>query len=386
MSEGATAEGAVDGESETASETDDGTGTDPVALVPQLALVGLYLVTILAGLALVDEMLAYDIMLFQDETDVGNVGVFAGIILAFTAVLLLAFRYGVSMALLRTGLTLYFGLLVGTVFGVTTGIGTVAGGHSLLAGLPTSPATVAVGLLAGVVLLLYPEWYVIDIAAVVIGAAVIPMIGLGFGPLPIVVLLVAWAGYDAYSVYVSGHMQELASGLGELKLPFVYVVPRSLSYSMIDDDFDLGLEDEDNAGGGDADTADGDGGDADTADGDGGDADTADADSGETDAADADDGPEVALLGLGDAIIPGMLAVSAGQYLDAPTVVPALNANLPAVGAIAGGLVGMAALTYLVHRVEGAHAGLPPLNAGVLAGYLVGAVAAGIPVTTALGL
>jgi presenilin-like A22 family membrane protease len=46
----------------------------------------------------------------------------------------------------------------------------------------------------------------------------------------------------------------------------------------------------------------------------------------------------------------------------------------------------MAALTYLVHRVEGAHAGLPPLNAGVLAGYLVGAVAAGIPVTAALGL
>mgnify|MGYP000227020283 CR=1 FL=1 len=370
MSEGATAEGTVDGESDPPPETDDAVadGIDPVALAPQLALVALYLVTILAGLALVDEMLANEIMLFQDETDVGNVGVFAAIVLGFTAVLLLAFRYGVSMALLRVGLTLYFGLLVGTVFGVATGIGTVAGGSSLLAGLPTSPVPIAVGLLSGVVLLVYPEWYLIDLAAVVIGAAVIPMIGLGFGPLPIVVLLVVWAGYDAYSVYVSGHMQELASGLGELKLPFVFVVPRSLSYSMVDDEFDLGLDDEDDAG---------DDGEAD-------DEVASDASAGPDE--DADDGPEVALLGLGDAIIPGMLAVSAGQYLDAPLVVPALNANLPAVGAVAGGLVGMAALTYLVHRVEGAHAGLPPLNAGVLAGYLVGAVAAGIPLTTALGL
>jgi presenilin-like A22 family membrane protease len=46
----------------------------------------------------------------------------------------------------------------------------------------------------------------------------------------------------------------------------------------------------------------------------------------------------------------------------------------------------MVGLLYLVHRVEGAHAGLPPLNAGVLGGYFVGCVAAGIPIATALGL
>jgi presenilin-like A22 family membrane protease len=33
-----------------------------------------------------------------------------------------------------------------------------------------------------------------------------------------------------------------------------------------------------------------------------------------------------------------------------------------------------------------AHAGLPLLNGGAIAGYLVGAVAAGIPVVEALGL
>jgi len=405
MSDGAAADGAV--ESGAASGTNGADGVDPLALVPQLALIVLYLATILAGLALVDEMVAQDIMLFQDETDVGNVGVFAAIVLAFTAVILLAFRYGVSMALMRTGLTLYFGLLIGTVFGVATGIGTVAGGSSLLAGLPTSPVPIAVGLLSGVVLLVYPEWYVIDIAAVVIGAAVIPMIGLGFGPLPIVILLVVWAGYDAYSVYVSGHMQELAQGLGDLKLPFVFVVPRSLSYSMVDDGMDLGLaedgDDAENDGGDGDDESDGDfdsgeNGDSDSGEnGDENDGDAADAgedatddesasDAGDgTDAADSE-GPQVALLGLGDAIIPGMLAVSAGEYVDAPVVVPALNANLPAIGAVLGGLVGMAVLTYIVHRVEGAHAGLPPLNAGVLGGYLVGAVAAGVPLRAALGL
>ena len=56
------------------------------------------------------------------------------------------------------------------------------------------------------------------------------------------------------------------------------------------------------------------------------------------------------------------------------------------IGVVGGGVAGLAALGYIARRFEGVHAGLPPLNAGVLGGYLVGAVAAGVPLTTALGL
>ncbi|WP_135366196.1 presenilin family intramembrane aspartyl protease PSH [Halosimplex halophilum] len=336
----------------------------PSGTYAYVGIVALYAATIVLGLALTDEVAAMGLAMFEDPGNVGNVGVFAAILLVATAGMVAAFRYGYGEALVRAFLLGSASTLTAVAFVALTGVGEIAASGSVAMGLPTSPASIAVAAVTFAVLWTYPEWYVNDIAAVVFGAAAIPMLGLGFGPLPVVVLLVAWAGYDAYAVYVSGHMQELAAGLGDLKAPIVFVVPHSRSFSMRDPEFDLMGGDESSADGA-----------PDTADGDR-----------PPEGAASPARSEVALLGLGDAIIPGMLAVSAGRFLDAPTVVPALNANAPALGALVGGLVGMAGLLYLVHRVEGAHAGLPPLNAGVLGGYLVGAVAAGVPVTTALGL
>lgn len=340
---------------ETVGGTDETTGI-PSGTYAYVGIVALYAATIVLGLSLTDEVAELGLAMFQDPGDVGNVGVFAAMLLVATAGMVAAFRYGYGEALVRVFLLGSASTLTSVAFVALTGVGSIAPSGSVLMGLPDSPASVAVAVATFAILWAYPEWYVNDVAAVIFGAAAIPMLGLGFGPFPVVVLLVLWAGYDAYAVYVSGHMQELAAGLGDLKAPIVFVVPHSPDFSMRDPDFDL-------MGG------------ADDADGD------AAAGDAETPAR-----SEVALLGLGDAIIPGMLAVSAGHFLEAPTVVPALNANAPALGALLGGLVGMGGLLYLVHRVEGAHAGLPPLNAGVLGGYLLGAVAAGVPVTTALGL
>jgi presenilin-like A22 family membrane protease len=324
----------------------DGSWTDRL---PYLGIVALYTGTVLGGLALADEMAGLGLVLFDDPGNVGNVGVFAVLVLAATGVMVLAFRYEVGDLLVRAFLLASAGSLTAVTVAVVTGVGRVATGGAAL-GLPTGPVSAAVAVGTAVVLWFYPEWWVNDLAAVVFGAAAIPMLGLGFAPLPVVVLLVLWAAYDAYAVYVSGHMQELAAGLGDLRAPIVFVVPHSPSYSLRTEGLDLAAPDDE-------------------------------------DGTDGEDGMHnVALLGLGDALIPGMLAVSAGAFLDAPVVVPVLNANLPALGALVGGLVGLGGLLYLVHRVEGAHAGLPPLNAGVLGGYLVGAVAAGVPLTAALGL
>lgn len=344
---------------------------------PYLGIVALYTATVLGGLALTDEMSALGLVLFEDPGNVGNVGVFAVLVLVTTGIMVLAFRYEVGDLLVRAFLLGSAGVLTATAFVAVTGIGSIASEGAAM-GLPADPVSGALAAGTAVVLWVYPEWYVNDLAAVVFGAAAIPMLGLGFGPFPVVVLLVLWAGYDAYAVYVSGHMQELAAGLGDLRAPIVFIVPHSLSYSLRDEGLDLADSEDEDAGDESADDAPADGSVDDV---------PADGSADEVPADGSDDGMHnVALLGLGDALIPGMLAVSAGEFLDAPTVVPALNANLPALGALVGGLVGMGGLLYLVHRVEGAHAGLPPLNAGVLGGYLAGAVAAGIPVTAALGL
>jgi len=349
----------------------DATETDtdiPSGTYAYVGIVALYTATIVLGLSMSDEMAAMGLVMFEDPGNVGNVGVFAVMVLLATGVMLAAFRYDLGDLLVRAFLLGSAGTLTAAAVAALTGVGEIAT-DGLAMGLPTGPVSIGITLGTFALLWVYPEWYVNDVAAVIFGAAAIPMLGLGFGPFPVVVLLVAWAGYDAYAVYVSGHMQELAAGLGDLKAPIVFVVPHTRAFSMRDPEFDLM--------------------------GDGGQPEDVDAAAAENggDSADASaEGPEsparseVAILGLGDALIPGMLAVSAGAFLDAPTLVPALNANAPALGALVGGLLGMGGLLYLVHRVEGAHAGLPPLNAGVLGGYLVGAVAAGIPLTAALGL
>jgi presenilin-like A22 family membrane protease len=52
---------------------------------------------------------------------------------------------------------------------------------------------------------------------------------------------------------------------------------------------------------------------------------------------------------------------------------------------MAGTLLGLAVLLWMVLKGR-AHAGLPLLNGGTIAGYLLGAVAAGLSVVQALGL
>ncbi len=380
----ATADPGVD--SETAADPEAGVdseaGIDLTEYVPLAGIAVLYVATVLGGMALADEMNAVGLVAFEDPQNVGNVGVFAVEVLVATVVIVLAERYGVGKQLIRLVMLAIFGLAVSWL-AIAAGLGTHA------AGFPTSPLPVAVGLVTLAVLWVFPEWYVLDLVAVLAGAAMIPALGLSFGPLPIVVLLVAWAAYDAYAVYVSGHMKELASGAGDLKAPMLYVVPAGLDYSMRSNGLDLAL-DPDESDAGEADPAGGNDDGRDPAGGSEGSEGTPGGAIGNDTPGDDDvpgkDGTPVQILGLGDSIIPGMLAVSAGQFLPAREVIGPLNANLPALGALAGGVVGMAALLYVVRRFEGAHAGLPPLNAGVLLGYLAGAVAAGVPVTVALGI
>ncbi|MCU4743487.1 presenilin family intramembrane aspartyl protease [Halobacteria archaeon AArc-m2/3/4] len=390
----------VDGANERDSDVDStGTALDLESVLPYLGIAVCYLLTILGGLALADEAASMGLLLFENPDSVGNVGVFAALVVGFTIVFVAAVRYDRGMDLIRLFLVIAFGGLVAAAVVLATGFGSVFVENPMLAGLPSSPLSVGITLGVALILWVYPEWYVLDIVAVVAGAAAIAMLGISFGPLPIVVLLVVWAAYDAYSVYVTGHMKDVAAGAGSMKVPMVFVVPTARGYSLRESGLDLGLEDD---GGNESENGTDEGALETEAEDSSGvsDSDSADANAPEADVTSETDTPEASdettparseqpamILGLGDALIPGMLAVSAGHFLEgAPTIVPTLNANAPALGALAGGVVGLGALVVVLHRFEGAHAGLPPLNAGVLGGYLLGAVVAGVPLTTAIGL
>lgn len=70
-------------------------------------------------------------------------------------------------------------------------------------------------------------------------------------------------------------------------------------------------------------------------------------------------------MGLGDVIFPGMLVLSAAQWLDHS------GAFAVAISTLIGGIVGYFALMTYVARGK-AQAGLPLLNGGSILGYIIG--------------
>ena len=70
-------------------------------------------------------------------------------------------------------------------------------------------------------------------------------------------------------------------------------------------------------------------------------------------------------MGLGDVIFPGMLVLSAVQWLDADYGLSV------AISTLIGGLLGYTALMTYVARGK-AQAGLPLLNGGAILGYFIG--------------
>jgi len=269
----------------------------------------------------------------QTDNPVNSLVYIAGILVA-TGLMLLAFRYDAD-SLVRGVIALSATYICYYVFSVL--LPTVS-----VAGLPVLALAAAVALVAA--MLAYPEWYVIDTAGVVMGGGAAGLFGISFGVLPAVVLLGILAVYDAISVYGTEHMLDLADGVMSLRLPVILVMPLSLSYSFID---------------------------------------AMDGDEGESD--DAGGERDAFFIGLGDAVMPTVLVASVAHFSDLPTLVPGLDAPLPAVTAAIGMLAGLLVLMRLVAAGR-AHAGLPLLNGGAIGGYLVGALAAGIPVVEALGV
>lgn len=202
--------------------------------------------------------------------------------------------------------------------------------YVLSAFFPPIPALV-LSLAVLAILHIYPEWYVIDVVGLLVCAGVGTLFGLSMTPFPALLLLVVLAAYDAISVYKTRHMVTLAEGVMEIRAPLLFVVPRKRGYSFRRE----GLGSGEDRG--------------------------------------------AYFLGLGDAIIPTVLVISANWSLALPEIeIFGIGANLPALGAMLGTYLGFAVLSMTSR--DKPQAGLPFLNGGAILGFLLAAMVSGAAV------
>jgi len=341
------------------------------AVVAGAGIVGIFLLVQVGTLAMVEPFQSAGLQPDVDHGDPTNSLLYIGAILVATVLLLAAFRLDIDNVV-RAFIVVSGAYVSVFVFRILLPPLVAPGGIHALAW--------AAGGALGLALWFYPEWYVVDAAGVLMGIGAAALFGITFGILPALVLLVVLAVYDAISVYGTEHMLTLASGVMEMRVPIVLVIPLSLDYSFLDAELPTAVQDEgDPAAGA-----------------------SADAPEGEPDeppgGRGADfEGPEAAggplerdalFIGLGDAVIPTVLVASAGFFSPASVPrlgVPGLALTLPAATAMVGTLAGLVVLLWMVLKGR-AHAGLPLLNGGAILGYLAGALASGLSLSAALGL
>jgi presenilin-like A22 family membrane protease len=266
---------------------------------------------------------------FEDPASNYNPFYYVVLILAFTGFLLLAMR-----------------LKRGWIVGGFIQLSIAASIYYVLAAF--LPLLLALLSTLAVMLLLryYPEWYIIDAFGIVVCAGISALFGVSMDPLPALVLLVILAVYDAISVYKTRHMVSLAEGVIKMKAPLLFVVPKSRDYSFRKEHF-TGSGSGSGMGSGSASVS--------------------------TDSS-KDRGRRGAFfLGLGDAIIPTILVISA--YIAFPGS-GIFGVGYPAAGAMLGTYLGF--LLLMTTSRDRPQAGLPFLNSGVILGFLAGCLAAGI--------
>lgn len=266
----------------------------------------------LLAVAITPAIIASGNRVFEDPASTANPLLYLIIILGFTGLLLAAIR-------LKQGWIISGFIQLSVAASIYYVL--VAFMDPLLALVPT----------AAMLLLLrfYPEWYVIDLFGILVCAGISSLFGVSMTTLPALLLLLVLAVYDAISVYKTRHMVSLAEGVISIKAPLLFVVPKSRDYSFRHDQVSVSSGEGKKRG--------------------------------------------AYFLGLGDAIIPTILVISADWSLPAASF---FGLNLPALGAMIGTYLGFVAL--MTTSRDKPQAGLPFLDSGAILGFLAGCLAAGV--------
>jgi len=266
------------------------------------------LLTAAIALMLATPFEASDIKAFQNPESIWNPIYFFVLVIGFTALILIVLRFGGKrlvylVMLAAVAVTIYYVMAVLVPYGPIPLVSTLA---------------------LTLLLYKYPEWYVLDATGLIIGGGAAAIFGISLGILPVLLLMIILAVYDAIAVYKTKHMVSLAESIVDLRIPVLFVLPRKRSFSLL-----RGKDQEEGKS----------------------------------------EMEEAFFMGLGDAIIPSLLVVSA-NCMPAFTYYFGLI-NAPALGALIGTLAGYAMLSRIAGRGK-PHAGLPFLNSGAIIGFIVG--------------
>ncbi len=284
--------------------------------IPFAGMAFMLLLVQLIAIALSEPFEKNDMKAFSNPEATSNVIYWVAIILVFTAFILVVIKLNKkwiiqAFILFTVTSTLYY------VFYAIFSAFLAPGLNFIL--------TIILSIALTVILYKFPEWYVIDIIGVIIGGGAASIFGISLAIIPTLLLLVLLLVYDYIAVYRTKHMITLAEGVMELRLPILFVIPKRWGYSFLTEKFDK-------------------------------------------------EEREAFFMGLGDAVMPTILVISANTFSSAVPFIAGVN--LPAVGAIVGTFVGFFVLMGFVMKGK-PQAGLPFLNGGVILGYIVGSLIAG---------
>jgi len=249
---------------------------------------------------------------FDNPNDPMNLLVFFAIMLVVTVTILLIAKFWKKQFIQ----VIILGSIAYTTFFVF---------YTLLSFVVTANLALLLSVIAAAILIValikYPEWYILDVAGIIVGVGAIGIFGISLSIFLVIVLLIGLSIYDAISVYKTKHMIDLADAVMDLKLPVMLVVPKVRTYSLLKETKGLKekLEDKEER--------------------------------------------EAFFLGLGDIVMPGILVVAALQNIPD-------NGLLIALSVMIGTLIGFAVLMSVVIKGK-PQAGLPYLCSGAILGYVV---------------
>ena len=232
-------------------------------------------------------------------------------------------------------------IVIGENYSTTSGV--VESSMFLSGGIVFEDIPTMIGLLVSIILMIllyvHSEWYVVNTVGILVGSGVIVMLGVSFVPTLIMIFMVAAAIYDAWAVYKSKHMLDLADTMINLNLPILLVAPQDTDYSFRAERTPASIEVSPSN--------------------------VDDEESSQPRERVIKKSNDAMLMGLGDVIFPGMLVLSTLQYIGGD------DGWIMAMATLVGSLVGYSILMWYVGQGK-AQAGLPLLNGGAILGYVLG--------------